>query len=313
MRSLLLVFVLALTAEGASAQKPPTPPQRKAAKAHFDQGRAFYDAGAWSDAVREYEQAFAIVPLPELLFNIGQAYRMHGDKLKAIEAYRRYLDRMPDGPLAEDARNHVAALGLRIQVEEAEAARRKAIDGEAAARKEAAEAEAARRRAEAEAAARAQARVEDEARLRRVAVEEAERARRAKEAAEAAREEADRAGRGLRIAGWPLVILGTLGVAGAIGLGQGVRSNYDQTQEFNSDPRAVWSGELDDHVSSARGLQKVVLGLSIGGGVLLGSGVSMLIVAAVKRSRAVERLGPQLSLIPALGPSTGTLVLAGGF
>ncbi|MBI5478608.1 MAG: tetratricopeptide repeat protein, partial [Deltaproteobacteria bacterium] len=111
----LVVTLLAVTS--AWGQKPPTAQQKRAAQAHFQAGKAYYDAGAWDDAVREYLAAYALVPLPELQFNIGQALRMKGDKPKAIEAYGRDLERAPDGPLADEARNHIAALKLKIQIE----------------------------------------------------------------------------------------------------------------------------------------------------------------------------------------------------
>jgi tetratricopeptide (TPR) repeat protein len=312
-RQVAVILSVTLAATVAFAQHGPTAQQRKAAKAHFEQGRAFYESGAWTDAVREYEQAFALVPLPELLFNIGQAWRMQGDKAKAIDAYRRYLDRLPDGPLAEEARNHVTALTLKIRIEEAEAARQRALAGEAAARKQAAEAEAARRRAEAETATRLKAQQEDEALLRRVAAEEAERLRRAKEEAAAARAEAQRAGRGLRIGGWTLTVAGALCVGGAIFVGRDVVSKRKEVDEFNNDPTATWDEGIDGRISPGPLMQKLVLGLSIAGGVAIAGGVTMLILAVRQRAHASERLRSRLALVPALGPGAGALVLTGGF
>ena len=172
-----LILLLALTgAAVALAQPRASRPSTKAlatAKSHFKQGKAYQEAGAYADAIKEYERAFQLAPLPELLYNIGQCQRLVGEKQKAIAAYQRYLDRVSDGDLADEARAHVAALKLKIQVEESEIARRKALEEAEAARRRAREMEEARRKAEEEATRRLQAQKDDQDRLRRLAQEEA--------------------------------------------------------------------------------------------------------------------------------------------
>src|SRR5207249_4980149 len=97
--------------------------------------KAFQDAGAYDDAIREFEAAFRLAPLPLLQFNIGQAQRLKGDKARAIEAYQRFLEVVPDGALSDEARANVATLKLKIEVEQAEAARKHAEEETQAARK----------------------------------------------------------------------------------------------------------------------------------------------------------------------------------
>jgi tetratricopeptide (TPR) repeat protein len=313
--TLVLALAVALLAAGTAAARPPTPAEKKAAKAHFDQGRAYYDAGGYLDAVREYEQAYALVPLPELLFNIGQAWRLKGDKPQAIAAYQRYLDAAPDGALADDARTHVASLKLKIQLEEAEAARRKAAEEAAAARKRADEAEAARRRAEAEAAARLAAQHTDEERLRRVAAEEAEAFRRRKEAAEArhARELEEAQGRGkvLRVTGNVCIVTGSLAlvtmVLPAIVVVK-ARDNIDQWNHDSNANRPFDAGWLNE-IHTAK---TVLVALGVAGGTLLVTGVVLRIVGGSMRSRAVERVAP-VSVGAAPLPGGAAFVAAGRF
>jgi tetratricopeptide (TPR) repeat protein len=83
---------------------------KKQARAHFIAGTAFYDAGSYDRAISEYRAAYKILPLPGLLFNLGQAYRLHGDFVEARDSYQRYLDTEPTGAIADEAREHVREL-----------------------------------------------------------------------------------------------------------------------------------------------------------------------------------------------------------
>jgi tetratricopeptide (TPR) repeat protein len=136
-----------------TAHAAPSESAKQKARSHFRQGKAYQDAGAYDDAVREYEAAYKLAPLPQLLFNIGQAQRLKGDKQKALEAYQRFLAAAPDDPFADEARTHVATIKLKIEVEENEAARKRA-EQEAQAAKQRADEEARKRSEEAEAARR---------------------------------------------------------------------------------------------------------------------------------------------------------------
>jgi tetratricopeptide (TPR) repeat protein len=314
MRRVLAVIAVVLVVGGLAHAQKPTAAQRKAAKAHFDQGRAYYDAGAWDDAVREYEAAYRLAPLPELQFNIGQALRMKGDKPKAIAAYQRYLEATPEGPLAEEARNHVAALRLKITIDEAEAARRKADEEAAAAKARAAEAEAARRRAEAQATAKLR---DDDERLRRVAAEEAEAGRRHQQVVEEVRkrrvDEAGGAGSALRVTGIVTIVAGVLlvgGGAATLAMGLSSRKELDQ---FNSDPNQYWHPEYDSNVNDIRtfkGLSPALFGV---GAALVVTGATLYAVGARRRAHAVEKARTSVSFAPAVSPSAAALALGGTF
>jgi tetratricopeptide (TPR) repeat protein len=304
------------TARPAPAARP-TPAALRAARAHFRQGKAFYDAGVYADAIREYEKAYALAPLPELLFNIGQAHRMAGAKAQAIAAYERYLQAVPEGELADEARTHVAMLRSKIQLEEAEAARRKAEAEAAEAKRRVAEAEAARRRAEAEAAARQQAKSDDEVLLRRLAEQAAARDRERQARLARERQErlaaADLRGRTTRRMGVGLMLSGvvTLAVYGVVA-GLGFRGQ-DRIRTFNDQPYAPWSSELESAASkdrpvfySAIGLGSVGLALLVGGGIVYGIGKR-------NRTRAREAAQRYVEVVPSLGPGSAGLLVKGRF
>lgn len=59
-------------------------------------GEAAYDAGHFEDALRYFQQSYALSARPDLLFNIGQAAdRARMDEV-ALDAFRRFLEARPD-------------------------------------------------------------------------------------------------------------------------------------------------------------------------------------------------------------------------
>jgi tetratricopeptide (TPR) repeat protein len=318
LRPLVIAAALTQLTSLALAQKPPTAQQKKAAKAHYQQGTAFYEAGGYDDAVREYQEAYALVPLPELLFNIAQCHRMKGNKPKAIEAYQRYLEKVTEGPLAEEARTHVASLQLKIQVEEAEAARKKAAEEVEAARKRATEAEEARKRIEAEAAARLKALRTDEERLMRLAEEQREREKRAKAAEEAdyrrRLREAEGRGKVLRIIGSWTIVGGCMTIAASIVPMIFAANASDKIREWDDDKKAPWSDSLNKSIADQdRAVRNAIIVTSVGGALMVG-GIVVYRIGVYKRNRAVEEVEqPAVSVVPIVGPGVAALGVSGRF
>jgi len=168
---LLLLLVGGLVVgRGLAAAQTPTKPDRAAAKKHFAAGKKLYDAGKYPEAIAEFEEAQRLAPSPKVGFNIAQAYRLMGDKIKAKAAYEAYLAKESTGAVAEEARGHVAALAEAIRAEEEAqakaAAEQKRLEEEAAQKK--AEEEERQRRADEEAKQEeaAKAKAEEDARRR---------------------------------------------------------------------------------------------------------------------------------------------------
>jgi tetratricopeptide (TPR) repeat protein len=84
------------------------------ARAHFEAGRKFQEARAYDKAIIEYQAAYAMEPMPELLFNIGQCYRLAVQPRSAVLYYQRYLKLVADGGASDEARAHVIALRQEI-------------------------------------------------------------------------------------------------------------------------------------------------------------------------------------------------------
>lgn len=137
---LLSVIALALAAPHAAAQSTRPVDKKAEAKARFQQGDAHLQAGAYQAAIDEFLKAYELFPNDRIHFNIAQAYRLKGDREKALEHYLKYLNAVAGGDTADEARRHTAAL-RRALAEEAEAARLKKEKAAAEARAAAAAAE----------------------------------------------------------------------------------------------------------------------------------------------------------------------------
>lgn len=61
------------------------------AKARVRKATGEYNLGQYIEAARDYEAAYLATLDANLLFNVGQAYRLAGETDKAITAYRSYL------------------------------------------------------------------------------------------------------------------------------------------------------------------------------------------------------------------------------
>jgi tetratricopeptide (TPR) repeat protein len=89
----------------------------KDAKRIYEEATAAFGLGRYAEAAEKYEAAFGVRPDPALLYNAAQAYRLAGNRQRALELYRNYVRLYPDGTNAEDARSHVVALKKAIEDE----------------------------------------------------------------------------------------------------------------------------------------------------------------------------------------------------
>jgi tetratricopeptide (TPR) repeat protein len=88
----------------AAAWKPTRPMPSKLLQS---QGMTAYKAGNYRAAVAKFSAAMDASPSPELLYHAAQAYRLKGERAKALELYERYLEVAPDGAAAPVCRWHV--------------------------------------------------------------------------------------------------------------------------------------------------------------------------------------------------------------
>jgi tetratricopeptide (TPR) repeat protein len=92
-----LAVVIALAVSAPAAAGDLSAP----AKQHLDAGVAAYTRGAYEDAIRELQAAYAIDPDPVLFFTWAQAERRAGRCVAALDHYERFL---ATGPSEEATR-----------------------------------------------------------------------------------------------------------------------------------------------------------------------------------------------------------------
>jgi tetratricopeptide (TPR) repeat protein len=89
-----------------------TPPKLRAepvtAEQHREAGYAHVERGAWDDAVRAYEAAYALDQDPVSLYAIGRVHVRRGDCAAAIAAFRRFLATEPPKKARASAESEVA-------------------------------------------------------------------------------------------------------------------------------------------------------------------------------------------------------------
>jgi hypothetical protein len=86
----------------------------------FRQGRARYDVGDYPAAVQLFERAYQLAPVPDLLFGIAQAHRLHGDCRRALAVYRTFLRKSHETEKLHLARDHEARLAQQCETPLAE-------------------------------------------------------------------------------------------------------------------------------------------------------------------------------------------------
>ena len=103
MRVHLVVLTLCAVARVAIAQ-PVDPAAKARADAAYAEGSTAYNANEFAKAALKFEEAYAHVPDPAYLFNIGQAYRQAKECVKAAGAFQKFIELVPGAPNIDNAK-----------------------------------------------------------------------------------------------------------------------------------------------------------------------------------------------------------------
>ena len=103
---------------GDAALLAALPPRRPAApseaereaRAHFQTGEARFKAGAYDEALAEYQAGYDAKPLPGFLINIAQCQRRLGDLKTARATYQKFVLVAPDSPLVPQVESMIAEI-----------------------------------------------------------------------------------------------------------------------------------------------------------------------------------------------------------
>lgn len=111
MKALAAACVLAAATVAAGPASADDAADRKARAAQLvDEASAAEKRADYATAIAKLREAYDLIPHPDLLYNLGQAYRLSDQPWDAIEQYERYLAVEPRGRFAAKARGFVAKL-----------------------------------------------------------------------------------------------------------------------------------------------------------------------------------------------------------
>ncbi|PKN45950.1 MAG: hypothetical protein CVU59_07530 [Deltaproteobacteria bacterium HGW-Deltaproteobacteria-17] len=96
---------------------------------HYEIAEKYYRLGEFAQALEAYGKAFALVPRPELNFNLAQCHRQLGQWEKAVFFYKRFVSALPEAEQVALARRFIqeGETFLQKQEEKAAAERRKRL------------------------------------------------------------------------------------------------------------------------------------------------------------------------------------------
>lgn len=105
-----LATALAAACWTRTAAADDTADRKARAAALVEAASAAQAKGDYPTAIARLREAYDVIPHPELLYNLGQAYRLSDQPWDAIDEYERYLAVEPKGRFASQARQHLARL-----------------------------------------------------------------------------------------------------------------------------------------------------------------------------------------------------------
>jgi len=94
--SLICCLLVAPLTALAGAPAPRETPARGKAELIFKDGERAFAEKRYPDALKAFEEAYLLDPVPVLLYNIGRAHEELGHFEEAGRFFQRYLDRVPD-------------------------------------------------------------------------------------------------------------------------------------------------------------------------------------------------------------------------
>jgi len=107
MRSIVMVLGLVVALASVARAEDDVSTQ---ARTLYERGMAHFQLAEYDDAIAKWQEGFRLKPVPEFLYNIGQAYRLSQRPDKAMQAYRAYLRMSPKAANKVEVERHIAAL-----------------------------------------------------------------------------------------------------------------------------------------------------------------------------------------------------------
>lgn len=110
----ILASALVVAPLTSYAQPQPTPAQKQQFGDLMKQAIAKSQAGDHTGAIETYQKAYAVVPAPTVLSNIGAEYQLATKPVEALKYFCMYLEKDPAGPLASFATGQAKLLQSQL-------------------------------------------------------------------------------------------------------------------------------------------------------------------------------------------------------
>lgn len=91
----------------------------RAARDLYNDGKALYEKGDYAAAAQKFIEAYGRAPRAELLYNIGQAYRLAGQLTEAESYLQQYLAADPEGPNVDAVVDAIVEIQAEIAAQQA--------------------------------------------------------------------------------------------------------------------------------------------------------------------------------------------------
>lgn len=116
--ALLVVLWVGVAAAQPPSAAPSEASQDEEARALFQAGRLAFQGGRFEDALRHFQRAYELSERAPLLFNIGSAAdRLRRNEL-ALDAFRRYVEALPDAPNRSQVLARIEVLEREVEREQ---------------------------------------------------------------------------------------------------------------------------------------------------------------------------------------------------
>ncbi|WP_053236502.1 PEGA domain-containing protein [Sandaracinus amylolyticus] len=109
------VVVLGTSAGWVPAARAQERSSIETARAHMEQGQAYYLQGRFGEAAAEFEAAYEAEPFSAFLYNAAVAYENAGDLSRALDYFRSYLQRDPSASDRDAVEQRVARLTAELE------------------------------------------------------------------------------------------------------------------------------------------------------------------------------------------------------
>jgi tetratricopeptide (TPR) repeat protein len=114
--TLIVIFVLSV-AGGISRPTHAEPRGKQSAEAHYRKGMKAYTLGHFPEAIEEFEKAYDLRSEPIFLYNIAQSHRQNNSPQRAIFFYRRYIEAQPDAKNRADIEQRIKDLQSQLDAQ----------------------------------------------------------------------------------------------------------------------------------------------------------------------------------------------------